>query len=293
MTPAAMDQKLSVIIITRNESHNLPDCIRSVAFADEIIVVDSSSTDGTQQIARDMGAILVETMQWPGFGPQKNLAMSKARFEWVLSIDADERVTPQLQAEILSSLPHPQTVVFFGALHSPQWLVPGPCAAALQKGCRSVLGQRCSRKVHPQDRLPSGKTSSPPDPLQLHERFGLPAQARALLQRSGRIGARQQQVKQLASIHRACLLGVFQKLCPAPGLYGRSGGAHGGHLQRRIHVPQIPENHAATEKSGKLKPLRPQSSVYFQIFLSHAGRVVLQDKSFCQFYPGLRLFWLF
>lgn len=55
MTPAAMDQKLSVIIITRNESHNLPDCIRSVAFADEIIVVDSSSTDGTQQIARDMG----------------------------------------------------------------------------------------------------------------------------------------------------------------------------------------------------------------------------------------------
>lgn len=104
MTPAAMDQKLSVIIITRNESHNLPDCIRSVAFADEIIVVDSSSTDGTQQIARDMGAILVETTQWPGFGPQKNLALSKARFEWVLSIDADERVTPQLQAEILTKI---------------------------------------------------------------------------------------------------------------------------------------------------------------------------------------------
>lgn len=98
---------LSVIIITRNESKNIADCIRSVGFADEVIVVDSDSTDGTQQIVQEMGATLVKTTEWPGFGPQKNLALSKARFEWVLSIDADERVTDELQKEILAKIHSP------------------------------------------------------------------------------------------------------------------------------------------------------------------------------------------
>ncbi|MFA6920255.1 MAG: glycosyltransferase family 2 protein [Gallionella sp.] len=92
--------KLSVIIITRNESANIRDCIVSVAWADEIIVVDSASTDDTVSIAREMGAQVHVHADWPGFGPQKNRALDYATGEWIFSIDADERVTPELRSEI-------------------------------------------------------------------------------------------------------------------------------------------------------------------------------------------------
>lgn len=90
---------LSVILITRNEAANLHDCLRSVAFADEIIVVDSGSTDDTVAIAKETGAKVYEH-DWPGFGPQKNRALDYATSDWVFSIDADERVTPELRAEL-------------------------------------------------------------------------------------------------------------------------------------------------------------------------------------------------
>ena len=95
---------LSVIIITKNESANIGACLESVSFADEIIVVDSGSTDGTREIAQSLGAKVTLTEDWPGFGPQKNRALDRATCEWVLSIDADERVTPELGQEILSVL---------------------------------------------------------------------------------------------------------------------------------------------------------------------------------------------
>lgn len=91
---------LSVTLITRNESGNIADCLRSVAFADEWIVVDSGSTDGTREIAESLGARVVVAEDWPGFGPQKNRALALARGEWVLSLDADERVTPELARQI-------------------------------------------------------------------------------------------------------------------------------------------------------------------------------------------------
>lgn len=91
---------LSVIIITKNEARNIGDCLDSVAFADEWIVVDSGSTDATRDIARAKGARVVLTEDWPGFGPQKNRALDLATKTWVLSIDADERVTPELAQEI-------------------------------------------------------------------------------------------------------------------------------------------------------------------------------------------------
>lgn len=91
---------LSVIIITKNEAHNIDECLESVSFADECIVVDSGSTDGTCDIARAKGARVVQTSDWPGFGPQKNRALDLATKTWVLSIDADERVTPELAQEI-------------------------------------------------------------------------------------------------------------------------------------------------------------------------------------------------
>ncbi|UUX97512.1 glycosyltransferase family 2 protein [Aquabacterium sp. J223] len=81
---------LSVIVITRNEAPRLGRCLQSVALADEVIVVDSGSTDGTPDIARAHGATVVETTDWPGFGPQKQRALDAAHGRWVLSLDADE-----------------------------------------------------------------------------------------------------------------------------------------------------------------------------------------------------------
>ena len=100
-----MKQLLSVVIITHNEEKNLRDCLASICdFANEIVIVDSRSTDRTQAIAREFGAVIQVTEDWPGFGVQKNRAVLKAKNDWVLSIDADERVTPELALEISNLL---------------------------------------------------------------------------------------------------------------------------------------------------------------------------------------------
>jgi glycosyltransferase involved in cell wall biosynthesis len=90
---------LSAIVITRNEAGNIADCLDSLAFCDERIVVDCGSTDDTVALARAKGANVVHH-DWEGFGAQKNYALSLAKGDWVLSLDADERVTPQLAAAI-------------------------------------------------------------------------------------------------------------------------------------------------------------------------------------------------
>ncbi|MEY8877750.1 MAG: glycosyltransferase family 2 protein [Leptothrix sp. (in: b-proteobacteria)] len=104
MSPAP---RLSVIVITKNEATRLRRCLGSVPFADEIIVVDSGSTDGTQAIAREMGAQLIETTDWPGFGPQKNRALDAARGTWVLSLDADEWLSEELAAQVRRAIEAP------------------------------------------------------------------------------------------------------------------------------------------------------------------------------------------
>lgn len=90
---------LSVIVITRNEETNLQRCLESVRFADQIVVVDSGSTDGTVDIARLFNAELYQ-IEWAGFGEAKQFALSRAKSEWVLSIDADEEVSVELAGEI-------------------------------------------------------------------------------------------------------------------------------------------------------------------------------------------------
>lgn len=106
--------RLSAIVITRNERANIADCLASLAFADEVVVLDNASTDGTADIARSMGAKVSVTQDWPGFGPQKNRVLDLANGGWVLSIDADERVTPELRDEILNVIAGaPQQDVFF------------------------------------------------------------------------------------------------------------------------------------------------------------------------------------
>ncbi|AGX86544.1 glycosyltransferase family 2 protein [Candidatus Symbiobacter mobilis] len=96
--------KLSAIIITHNEQANIGECIRCLDFVDEVVVLDHGSTDDTVHIARSLGARVHTTDDWPGFGPQKNRVLDLAQGQWILSIDADERVTPELRQEILRSI---------------------------------------------------------------------------------------------------------------------------------------------------------------------------------------------
>jgi glycosyltransferase involved in cell wall biosynthesis len=90
---------LSACIITYNEADRIEACLASVSFCDEILVVDSYSTDSTPELARNMGARVIQHA-WPGYRSQKQFAVDCARHDWVLCLDADERVTPQLRQEI-------------------------------------------------------------------------------------------------------------------------------------------------------------------------------------------------
>ena len=96
--------RLSAILITRDEAADLPECLASLAFCDEIVVVDSGSTDATVDIARGAGARVAVTEDWPGFGPQKQRALELASGDFVLSIDADERIPADLAAEIRAAI---------------------------------------------------------------------------------------------------------------------------------------------------------------------------------------------
>src|SRR5262245_45478880 len=95
--------RLSAIVITRNEAAKIADCLDSLAFCDERIVVDCGSEDETVSRALARGA-RVEHHVFEGFGAQKNFALSLASSEWVLSVDADERVSPALAAEITAAI---------------------------------------------------------------------------------------------------------------------------------------------------------------------------------------------
>jgi len=98
---------LSVILITRNEEANLDDCLASLeGIAQQIVVVDTNSTDRTLEIAKSHGAVVSQPTDWPGFGPQKNRALDLATGDWVLSLDADERLTPALRSEIVTAIHH-------------------------------------------------------------------------------------------------------------------------------------------------------------------------------------------
>lgn len=104
--------RLTVIVITKNEAHNIVACLRSVAFADQLIVLDSGSSDKTVELAILSGAEVTQHLNWQGFGIQKNCALALAQGDWVLSIDADERVTPALEAEIKAAIDSGRQAVF-------------------------------------------------------------------------------------------------------------------------------------------------------------------------------------
>ena len=97
-----MKGALSVAVITKNEAHRIERCLRSVTFADQVVVLDSGSTDDTVAVARRLGAEVQVTPDWPGFGVQKNRALAICRHPWVLSIDADEEVSDDLRDAIVA-----------------------------------------------------------------------------------------------------------------------------------------------------------------------------------------------
>lgn len=104
---SAARQPLSAVIITLNAASQLEECLRSVAFCDEIVVVDSGSTDGTVELAERHGARVIRS-EWLGFGPQKQFAVEQAKHDWVLCIDADERVGDTLRTSIESAMIEPE-----------------------------------------------------------------------------------------------------------------------------------------------------------------------------------------
>jgi glycosyltransferase involved in cell wall biosynthesis len=105
MPPPPSDRPpLSAVLIVKDEAALLADCLAALDFCAEIVVVDSGSTDGTPDLARRLGARVIET-HWRGFGPQKQFAVEQAVHDWVLCIDADEKPTPELRANILAALP--------------------------------------------------------------------------------------------------------------------------------------------------------------------------------------------
>lgn len=103
-----MPARLSVVMIAKNAGDVLAECLASVAFADEIILLDSGSTDNTLDIARGAGVTVVSSTDWPGYGIQRQRAQALATSDYVLMIDTDERVTPELKQAILAVLENPQ-----------------------------------------------------------------------------------------------------------------------------------------------------------------------------------------
>jgi len=95
---------ISAILITRDECDNIADCLDALGFCDEIIVVDSGSTDGTPDIAKARGAKVTIETDWQGYGVQKQRALDRAGCDWVLAVDADERIPELLRDEILAAV---------------------------------------------------------------------------------------------------------------------------------------------------------------------------------------------
>lgn len=102
---------LSAVLITRNAAAQLEPCLASLGFTDEILVVDSGSTDATCEIAARHGARVLQ-QDWLGYGRQKRYAVRNARHDWVLCVDADERVSPELAASIAAALASPASTVY-------------------------------------------------------------------------------------------------------------------------------------------------------------------------------------
>jgi len=105
--------RISAIVTTLNEADRIAECLESLAWCDEILVVDSHSTDGTREIARRYDRVRVLRRTYLGAASQKNWAIDRSRHDWILILDADERVTPELRREIERILAAPAAAVAY------------------------------------------------------------------------------------------------------------------------------------------------------------------------------------
>lgn len=134
---------ITLLVIARNEAANVGRCLRSVPFAAEKIVVDSGSTDGTQDRALEAGARVVE-QAWLGFGAQRNFASKQATHDWILFLDADEELTPALSAELTRELPALMRSDAAGAiLRREAWYMGAP-----MRWYRPMVGEQLGRLYH-------------------------------------------------------------------------------------------------------------------------------------------------
>ena len=123
-----MKLPISLAVIVKNEENNLPQCLASCAWVQDIVVVDSDSTDRTVEVAQKLGARTFQK-SWMGFGPQKRFAVEQAKFDWVLCLDADEVLSEALQAEIQNKFNQldPQTGYLLPrkSYHMGRWITHG------------------------------------------------------------------------------------------------------------------------------------------------------------------------
>lgn len=134
---------VTLLVMTRNEAHNVARCLDSVPFADEKIVVDSGSTDGTVDVAEAHGARVVR-QDWLGFGPQRTFATTLARNDWILFLDADEALSPALAEELERRLPDLLASSAAGAwLLRSAWYMGAP-----MRWYRPMVGERLGRLYH-------------------------------------------------------------------------------------------------------------------------------------------------
>jgi glycosyltransferase involved in cell wall biosynthesis len=136
---------ITLLVIARNEAAHIARCLNSVPFAAEKIVIDSGSTDGTQQLALNCGARVVE-QPWLGFGPQRNFASTQATHDWILALDADEQLTPALTDELIRELPKLMSSDAAGAiLRREAWYMGAP-----MRWYRPMVGEQLGRLYHRQ-----------------------------------------------------------------------------------------------------------------------------------------------
>lgn len=141
--PAPPRLPITLIVVACNESAMIGRCLDSVPFAAEKIVVDSGSTDGTQEIARRHGARVVE-QKWLGFGPQRNFATTLSGNDWILVLDADEALSPELAREMEERLPALMESSHAGAvLRRQTWFMGAP-----MRWYRPMTGERLERLYH-------------------------------------------------------------------------------------------------------------------------------------------------
>jgi glycosyltransferase involved in cell wall biosynthesis len=165
--------KLSAIVIVKNEQASIRRCLESVKWADEIIVFDSGSTDDTVSICREYTDHVQQT-DWPGFGPQKNRALQRATGDWILSLDADEWITPDSRREIEQTISHEQDAAAFRLprlssfcgrfmRHSGWW--PDHVVRLFRRGAARFSDDAVHERV-----IVEGKTETLREPI-MHETF--------------------------------------------------------------------------------------------------------------------------